>query len=239
MKNKKKKDGSGAVETGVDADADPGTAAGAAAEAAPGGSAQPRTASAAGAPETQHPPAVSQAGLADVPKAAPAVDERLLRLQADFDNYRKRMLRERNELYLRANEDILKELVPVLDNVEVALEAASAGGTLASFVGGIRIVADQFLSVLGKFGVTVIDAEGKEFDPGLHEAVSHLPAPGVPENRVAKQIRRGYLLGDRVLRAAQVVVSSGDAPPSAGCDAGSPAASGGARPAAEAEPTQA
>jgi molecular chaperone GrpE len=138
-----------------------------------------------------------------------ALQERLLRLQADFDNFRKRTLREKDELYRRANEDLMTEALPVLDHMELALEHARANGEADPLAEGFALVWEQMLSVLGKFGLEPIDAEGKEFDPNIHEAVSHLPSAEVPGSVVMTQTRRGYMLGGRVLRAAQVVVSSG------------------------------
>lgn len=144
---------------------------------------------------------------ADSPPAV--ADDRLLRLQADFDNFRKRTVREREETYRRANTDLMTDLLPVLDHMELALKAVSENATDPAFVEGVKLVFDQMLGVLDRFGLTPIDAEGKAFDPGEHEAISHLPSPDVPENHVMVQSRRGYKLGERVLRAAQVVVSSG------------------------------
>ncbi|NQU38604.1 MAG: nucleotide exchange factor GrpE [Lentisphaerae bacterium] len=135
---------------------------------------------------------------------------RLLRLQADFDNFKKRTIRERNETYRRANEDLMEEMLPVMDHLELALEAAAQHNADHAMVEGFRLVSDQLCSVLGKFGLTPIDATAAEFDPNLHEAISHLPSPDVAENHVMVMTRRGYKLGDMLLRAAQVVVSSGD-----------------------------
>ena len=147
------------------------------------------------------------------------LQNRFLRLQADFDNYRKRMVREKGETYQRANEDLLLELLPAIDHLDLALDAAEEHDAPQGFIEGFRLVSEQLLQVLGKFGLSVIDAEGKEFDVNLHEAVSHLPSEDVPENRVSSQVRRGYMLGDRLLRPAQVVVSSG-APSAASGEAG-------------------
>jgi molecular chaperone GrpE len=140
-----------------------------------------------------------------------ALNNRLLRLQADFDNFRKRSLREKDELYRLANQDIMQELLPVLDHLDLALKAVADHGDDQAFVEGVKLVAEQLLSALGKFGMTPVDAAGEEFDPNLHEAISHLPSEDVVENRVIEQVRRGYQLGDRLLRPAQVVVSSGSA----------------------------
>lgn len=159
-------------------------------------------------------PAASNGGEADETEK---LRDRLLRLQADFDNYRKRVQREKNELYRRANEDIMIELLPALDHLEMALDAAATHDAPAAFTEGFRLVAEQLLAALGKFGLTPIDAEGQPFDVNLHEAVSHLPSADVPEEHVMNQVRRGYRLGDFLLRPAQVVVSSG--PPAANGDA--------------------
>jgi len=161
---------------------------------------------AAEAVEGQGAPADGQP--AAVPREERAADEQLLRLRADFENYKRRVLREKDELYRRANEDLVSELLPVLDHFEMAMQAA---GDRADdpFVQGVRLVGDQLMTALGKHGLAPIDAEGEPFDPNLHEAVSHLPSPDTAENHVMVQTRRGYRLGDRLLRAAQVVVSSG------------------------------
>jgi molecular chaperone GrpE len=135
---------------------------------------------------------------------------RLLRLQADFDNFKKRTIRERNETYRRANEDIMEELLPVMDHMELALDAAAQHDADEAMVEGFRMVSEQLRGALAKFGLTPIDATAAEFDPNLHEAISHLPSTEVDENHVMIMTRRGYKLGDMLLRAAQVVVSSGD-----------------------------
>jgi molecular chaperone GrpE len=138
----------------------------------------------------------------------PPVDDRYLRLQADFDNYRKRVLREKDELYRRANEDIMEELLPVLDHLDLALSAAGDKSD-DPVVEGFRLVGDQLVNALGKFGLKVIDAAGEEFDPNLHEAIMHMPTAEVEEDHIVSDARKGYKLGERLLRASQVVVSSG------------------------------
>ena len=138
-----------------------------------------------------------------------SVKNRLVRLQADFDNFRKRTVRDRDATYARANEDIMEELLPVLDHMELALDAATAENVEGGFVDGVRLVADQFVSVLGKFGLKPLDAADAEFDPNIHEAVSHLPSPDVSANGIVAQVRRGYMLREKLLRPAQVVVSIG------------------------------
>ena len=150
--------------------------------------------------------------------APPAVEEeeeslrdQFIRLQADFANFRNRTQRERLELYQRANEDLFLELLPVLDHYEMGLQTAEQHDADKAVVDGFRMVYDQFLGILGKFNVKPVDAVGQPFDPHMHEALTHMPSEEYPAEVCSNQIRRGYLFGDRLLRAAQVVVSSGPA----------------------------
>jgi molecular chaperone GrpE len=136
----------------------------------------------------------------------------LLRLQADFDNFRKRTQRERNELFLFANEALFAELLPVIDHFEMGFKSAEAHQTDSSVTEGFRMVYNQLLDVLKKFNVTAIDAVGEPFNPHRHEAILHI-ASEQPAETVIEQVRRGYLLGDKLLRAAQVIISSGPAEP--------------------------
>jgi molecular chaperone GrpE len=140
-------------------------------------------------------------------------DDRLLRLHADFDNFRKRVLKEKAEIYHRANEDILNELLPVLDHMDMALKSAAEHNAPPAITDGFKLVAEQLFSVVGKFGLVPFDVEGKPFDPLEQAAVSHLPSDTVPENIVITQTRRGYKLGGRLFRPAEAVVSSGKQPP--------------------------
>lgn len=136
----------------------------------------------------------------------------LLRLQADFDNFRKRTQRERNELFLFANESLFLEMLPVIDHFEMGFKSAEAHQTDCSVTEGFRMVYNQLLDVLKKFNVTAIDAVGEPFNPHRHEAILHMPSDK-PAETVLEQVRRGYLLGEKLLRAAQVIVSSGPAVP--------------------------
>ena len=144
--------------------------------------------------------------------------ERLLRLQADFDNYRKRMARDQQALTERATEDLMLELLPVLDNFDIALQHAEEKPVDPAVVKGFRLVAEHLGTALKKFGLQPVPADGLPFDPHRHEAVAHGPDPERPEGMITAQTRRGYQLGDRLLRAAQVVVSSG--PPETELDGG-------------------
>ena len=154
------------------------------------------------------------------PAAAPAQEEpaqesqelavlkdRYARLMADFDNYRKRQLREREDLIKRANEDLLGDLLPVLDHMELAL--AKAPSPDEPFVAGVKMVYDQFITLLDRYGMTPLDTKGEPFDPTYHEALSQMNSDTVPANVIIDQFRRGWLLGGRLLRPAQVIVSSG------------------------------
>lgn len=132
----------------------------------------------------------------------------LMRLQADFDNFRKRQIRERAEWIVRANEDLFLELLPVIDHYEMGLKSAEEHQTDSSVTEGFKLVYTQLLDVLKKSNVTPIKTEGATFDPHQHEALTHIPSD-LPAETIVQEFRRGYMLGDKLLRAAQVVVSSG------------------------------
>ena len=145
----------------------------------------------------------------DPPSPEEILKDRLLRLQADFDNYRKRIDRERKDWAVFANEKLLKDLLPALDNFALGLANGEKAHAPAALLEGLRLVQGQFESALAKSDITPIDADGQPFDPNLHEAITHMPSPDVPEGSVIAQTRRGWKMGDKLLRAAQVVVSSG------------------------------
>ena len=131
-----------------------------------------------------------------------------LRSQADFDNYRKRSAREKEEAVRYANSNLLEKLIPIIDNFELGL--AAAGKTENSqIVAGMSMVAKQLKDFLADFGVTAIDATGQTFDPNLHEAIAQEHDPKVPEGKVIRQVRKGFKLKDRLLRPANVIVSKG------------------------------
>ena len=134
----------------------------------------------------------------------------LLRKQAEFDNFRKRMERERDEAGAGAARDILKRLLPVLDNMERALRASEGSGE--PLYKGIELVHQQFLDLLKKEGVRPVDALGARFDPHLHEAVEVLDVPGFEADVILEEMQRGYTYNDRLLRPALVKVASGKGP---------------------------
>jgi molecular chaperone GrpE len=136
-----------------------------------------------------------------------AMKERYLRLMADFDNFRKRQIREREEWIKRANESLLTDFLPVVDHLHIAL--SKEADTSAPFVAGVKMVYDQFVAALEKNNVVPVDAKGQPFNPEWHEALSQVPSDTVPANEVIEQFRRGWSLAGRLLRPAQVIVSAG------------------------------
>jgi len=151
------------------------------------------------------------------PSECEVLRDRLLRLQADFDNYRKRMLRERQEIILRANEDLLEALLTPLDHMDRAV-AVMNGSVRADdpCLQGILLVRSELKSTLERFGLKSVAASGEVFDPELHEALGLLPASGeMVEGQVAAEVRAGYTLNGRLLRAAQVMVAGAPAEPEA------------------------
>jgi len=140
-----------------------------------------------------------------VEESPPAPDDSYLRLAADFDNYRKRVVREHAELTTRANERLVNELLPVLDDLERALEAA-AEHEEAKLEEGVQLVHRSLASLLGRHGLTEIATDGA-FDPHVHEALLAQSAEGAEEGSVLQVLQKGYKLGDKVLRPARVIVA--------------------------------
>jgi molecular chaperone GrpE len=134
-----------------------------------------------------------------------------LRSQADFDNYKKRATREKEEAIKYANSSLLERLIAIVDNFELGLSAAKNEGEESPIYSGMSMVLKQLNDFLAENGLQPIDAEGKKFDPNLHEAIARETSEQVPEGVVLRQMRRGYRLKDRLLRPSSVVVSSGAA----------------------------
>ena len=132
-----------------------------------------------------------------------------MRAQAEFDNFRKRITREREEERRRAGERLVSEMLPAIDNLERAIEHTTAGGDLKHLLSGVEAVHAQLIAVLGKEGVEVVDPVGEHFDPMLQQAVSQKEDKTVPEGTVVEVFQKGYSLGGRVIRSAMVVVSTG------------------------------
>ena len=140
--------------------------------------------------------------------------DRLLRTTADFDNFRKRATREKQEAIKYANEGLLSKLVTVLDNFDMAMAATqnAQGEGVQSLQAGVSMIHQQFKGVLTEAGLEEIDATGKAFDPNFHEAVSQQESAEVPEGTVVMQLRKGYKLRDRLIRPATVIVAKQPSP---------------------------
>lgn len=135
---------------------------------------------------------------------------RFLRMQAEFDNFRKRTAKEREELYYTSLEKVVAELLPIVDNMERAIASFRSNGLDSSYVDGVDMIQKQLFAVLEKNGLKEIEAEGMDFDPNLHHAVMQVEGEAAEENKVKAVLQKGYFLGSKVIRPAivQVVVNS-------------------------------
>ena len=132
-----------------------------------------------------------------------------LRTQADFENFRKRAAREKEDAAKYANAAFLERLLPILDSFELGLNAARTGAKGSPILAGMEMVAKQLDDFLLSVGVEPVQAEGQPFDPNLHEAVAQEESADVPEGIIVRQLRKGFKLRDRLLRPATVMVSRG------------------------------
>lgn len=137
------------------------------------------------------------------------LEDRLLRLAAEFDNYRKRTNKEFSYLVKNANEKLILQLLDTLDNFQRALDSAKTSSDYENFHKGVELIYTHMKDVLNKEGLKEIDAIGKPFDPNFHEAVTQAVSDKYDEGMVMEEISKGYLLNDRLLRASKVVVSKG------------------------------
>ena len=163
------------------------------------------------------PSTINPEQLEELKERAAKADEhwdRLLRTTADFDNFRKRATREKQEAIKYANEGLLSKLVTVLDSFDKALAATqnAQGEGVQSLQAGVSMIQQQFKGVLMEAGLEEIDATGKAFDPNFHEAVSQQESAEVPEGTVVMQLRKGYKLRDRLIRPATVIVAKQPSP---------------------------
>jgi molecular chaperone GrpE len=175
-----------------------------------------RSASAKPAPSSAPAAFDVERGDADDPMAGLQADldrfrDLALRSQADFENYKKRAAREKEDAINYANSSLLERLITIVDNFELGLEAARGESERSPIYSGMTLVLKQLNDFLAENGLKSIEAEGKQFDPNLHEAIAHEPSKEFPEGTVIRQTRRGYRLKDRLLRPSSVVVSSGPA----------------------------
>jgi molecular chaperone GrpE len=137
--------------------------------------------------------------------------DRLLRKSAEFDNFRKRIERERQAVTEAAAADLIEDLLPVMDDLERALGADAGTGGDGAYRRGVELIQQRLSDILRKRGVRAINAVGADFDPYYHEAVVYEQAPGRRDGEIIEEFRRGYLLGDRLLRASMVKVAKGEA----------------------------
>jgi molecular chaperone GrpE len=135
------------------------------------------------------------------------IRDQLLRTAADFDNFRKRTRRELDDAYKRGKEELLRELLPVFDNLERAVVHAEQASDAKAVADGVGMVLKQFQDTLGKVGVKRIVAIGAPFDPSLHEAIQQVETNEHPPGTIVAEVQPGYAMGDRLVRAAMVVVA--------------------------------
>jgi molecular chaperone GrpE len=147
-----------------------------------------------------------------------AQQDRYLRTVAEFDNVRKRSAREREEHTRYANESLLRDILPVMDNLDRALQAARSEPA-TSLTTGVELIQRELLRVLEKFGLTAFTSVGQPFDPERHEAIARVQRPDLPDMSVAGETARGYLLHGRVLRPAMVTVAVAPDDPGSASDA--------------------
>lgn len=177
-----------------------------------------------GQPEPDPTPAEAQAAderVARLEGDLADLNERVLRLAAELENTRRRGEREKADAGRYAIASFARDLLAVSDNFERALlsapaEGADAAETVAAFVTGVRMTERALAAALERHGVRKVDPKGEKFDPNLHQAVAQAPAAGVPAGHVAETAQPGYVIGERVLRAAMVIVSTGEPPPANG-----------------------
>jgi len=143
----------------------------------------------------------------DSEKKYAELNEKYLRLFAEYDNYRKRTAREIGEIIQRGAEKLISELLPILDNLDRATEHRNDKTTFEDYVKGITLIEDQFRAILEQSGLEALDAVGKPFDPNLHDAMIQIESEDHESGTVASEIEKGYLLAGKVIRHSKVVVS--------------------------------
>jgi len=150
-----------------------------------------------------------EAGLAAARDDARSAQDRWMRERADLENFKKRNAKERQDAVRFGNESLLRDLLPVVDNLERAVGAASGGGNGNSLAEGVELVLKAFIDALQRNGVERVPAKGAPFDPAVHEAVAYVESPSHPAQQVIEEHQAGYRLNDRLLRPAMVTVSKG------------------------------
>ena len=140
-----------------------------------------------------------------------ALNDKYLRLRADFDNYMKRMAREANDIRERSKKSVVTEFLPVYDFFQMAMKHSETSDDIAALRQGMNMILNEFSKAFDALGVKELQAVGQKFDPNLHEAVKSEPSDTVADGIIIQQWKPGYMMGDKLLRAAMVVVSSGPA----------------------------
>lgn len=142
----------------------------------------------------------------DISEQKDVYEDKFLRLYAEFENYKKRVIKDKESLVKFANESLIYDLLPSMDNLEIALRHAGENES-RDVVEGVKITIREFFRILEKYGVKPIEAEGRPFDPAVHHAMNQVERDDLPENMVVEEFRKGYTYGDKVLRASMVSVS--------------------------------
>ena len=150
-----------------------------------------------------------QQALAAKAEEVKGLNDKYLRLDAEFDNYKRLNQRDQRDLIRFGNEQLIKELLPVVDNLERAIKASRNGGASEVLIQGVDLTLKQLTGALTRFHVIPVETAGQLFDPTKHQAVVSVASENVPERHVVDELQRGYLLHDRILRAAMVSVSTG------------------------------
>lgn len=133
--------------------------------------------------------------------------DKYLRLAAEFENYKRRAQRDQNDSIRFGNESLLKNLLPIIDNLERAIQCAKDAGTSGPLLEGVELTHKQFLETVGKVGVRQLSTTGNSFDPAIHQAVTQVESENTEPNTVIEEFQKGYLLHDRILRPAMVSVA--------------------------------
>ena len=178
------------------------------------------------APSPGDGPATEETGLAEELQRALAkkteeskeLNDKYLRRAAEFDNYKRLIQRDQRDQIRFGNEQLLKELLPVVDNLERAIKASQEGGSSDILIQGVNLTLKQLTGALTRFHVIPVETVGQVFDPATHQAVTSVASEKVPKRHVVDEFQRGYLLHDRILRAAMVSVSTGRADDAPGTD---------------------
>ena len=133
--------------------------------------------------------------------------DKYMRLAAEFENYKRRAQRDQSDAIRYANESLLKNLLPTMDNLERAIQSGLDAGASGALIEGVQLTHKQFLETVGKLGVRQVSSTGGDFDPNIHQAVAHVESETAKPNTVVEEFQKGYFLHDRILRPAMVTVA--------------------------------